>query len=104
MKFGKYIKDNKIVVIIWIMFFVITFSIFSVFRIKFEAIVMYAALWLFAFIFSILWDFFRKKNYYDELINNTDGLDKKYFVSFQDRNNKEAQHLLITNYEVHEEK
>ena len=50
MKFGKYIKDNKIVVIIWIMFFVITFSIFSVFRIKFEAIVMYAALWLFAFI------------------------------------------------------
>lgn len=30
--------------------------------------------------------------------------DKKYFVSFQDRNNKEAQHLLITNYEVHEEK
>ena len=44
MKFGKYIKDNKIVVIIWIMFFVITFSIFSVFRIKFEAIVMYAAL------------------------------------------------------------
>lgn len=81
MKFGKYIKDNKIVVIIWIMFFVITFSIFSVFRIKFEAIVMYAALWLFAFIFSILWDFFRKKNYYDELMNNTDGLDKKYFVS-----------------------
>lgn len=26
--------------------------------------------------------------------------DKKYFVSFQDRNNKEAQHLLITNYEI----
>ena len=26
--------------------------------------------------------------------------DKKYFVSFQDRNNKEAQHLLITNYEL----
>lgn len=25
--------------------------------------------------------------------------DKRYFVSFQDRNNKEAQHLLITNYE-----
>lgn len=29
--------------------------------------------------------------------------DKKYFVSFQDRNNKEAQHLLITNYEIQEE-
>lgn len=28
--------------------------------------------------------------------------DKKYFVSFQDRNNKNAQHLLITNYEVGE--
>lgn len=26
--------------------------------------------------------------------------DKKYFVSFQDRNNKNAQHLLITNYEI----
>lgn len=26
--------------------------------------------------------------------------DKKYFVSFQDRNNKEAQHLLIINYEI----
>ena len=25
--------------------------------------------------------------------------DKRYFVSFQDRNNKEAQHLLITNYD-----
>lgn len=26
--------------------------------------------------------------------------DKKYFVSFQDRNNKEAEHLLITNYSI----
>ena len=26
--------------------------------------------------------------------------DKKYFVSFQDRNNKNAQHLLITNYDI----
>lgn len=26
--------------------------------------------------------------------------DKRYFVSFQDRNNKEAQHLLITNYGI----
>lgn len=26
--------------------------------------------------------------------------DKKYFVSFQDRNNKEAKHLLITNYDI----
>ncbi len=26
--------------------------------------------------------------------------DKKYFVSFQDRNNKEAEHLLITNYPI----
>ncbi len=26
--------------------------------------------------------------------------DKKYFVSFQDRNNKNAQHLLITNYQI----
>lgn len=28
--------------------------------------------------------------------------DKKYFVSFQDRNDKEAQHLLITNYRIGE--
>ena len=26
--------------------------------------------------------------------------DKKYFVSFQDRNDKNAQHLLITNYKI----
>ena len=26
--------------------------------------------------------------------------DKKYFVSFQDRNDKNAQHLLITNYAI----
>ena len=26
--------------------------------------------------------------------------DKKYFVSFQDRNDKNAQHLLITNYQL----
>ena len=26
--------------------------------------------------------------------------DKKYFVSFQDRNDKHAQHLLITNYKI----
>ena len=26
--------------------------------------------------------------------------DKKYFVSFQDRNDKNAQHLLITNYPI----
>ena len=29
---------------------------------------------------------------------------KKYFVSFQDRNDKNAQHLLITNYEIGEQK
>ena len=26
--------------------------------------------------------------------------DKKYFVSFQDRNDKNAEHLLITNYDI----
>lgn len=29
--------------------------------------------------------------------------DKKYFVSFQDRNNKDAEHLLITNYPIRPE-
>ena len=32
-----------------------------------------------------------------------DRFDKKYFVSFQDRNNKEAEHLLITNYPLKSE-
>ncbi len=31
---------------------------------------------------------------------NISSFDKKYFVSFQDRNDKNAQHLLITNYEI----
>ncbi|MGB8348620.1 MAG: DNA adenine methylase, partial [Ktedonobacteraceae bacterium] len=26
--------------------------------------------------------------------------DKKYLVSFQDRNNKDTEHLIITNYEI----
>lgn len=31
---------------------------------------------------------------------HVNSFDKKYFVSFQDRNDKEAQHLLIKNYEI----
>ena len=33
---------------------------------------------------------------------NVSLFDKKYFVSFQDRNDKNAQHLLITNYNIGE--
>ena len=32
--------------------------------------------------------------------NYVSSFDKKYFVSFQDRNDKNAQHLLITNYKI----
>lgn len=34
---------------------------------------------------------------------NIISFDKKYTVSFQNRNEKEAEHLLITNYKIKEE-
>lgn len=35
-------------------------------------------------------------------IIHTTSFDKKYFVSFQNRNNKNAEHLMITNYSINE--
>ena len=48
---------------------------------------------------SSLYTTFAMASLYAEKGLNIQTFDKKYLVSFQDRNNRESEHLMITNYE-----
>jgi signal transduction histidine kinase len=51
------------------------------FRVEVSAVFVVVCLYVAAMILSLLWDFIRKKKFYDHLINSMQELDKKYLVS-----------------------
>ncbi|MDO5382227.1 MAG: sensor histidine kinase [Eubacteriales bacterium] len=80
MKLKMYLKDQLIKILLFISFVFITWSLLYGFRCPFELIVAEIIMAVLFMISGFLWDYFRKKTFYDELILNTDRMDKKYLV------------------------
>lgn len=80
MRFGEYLKDKWVTVLTFAIFMAITIALFCLFGMPVEMLILYAGLGLLCFTFVFLWDYLRRKKYYDGLRRNTERLDQKYLV------------------------
>ncbi|MDE6020642.1 MAG: sensor histidine kinase [Ruminococcus sp.] len=81
MKLTDFLKDKLIAHIIYIASGLITIIFMSAFHISIQAILTVSIIFLLAVIIVDIWEFIRKKCYYDNLMRCLEDLDKKYLIS-----------------------
>lgn len=80
MSFLRFIKDNKVNILVSLLLFILVILLMFTFQVNSFLIIISIIFFLSSFIFLLLYNYFRKKKFYNELINNTELLDKKYLV------------------------
>lgn len=80
MSFLRFIKDNKVNILVSLVLFILVILLMFTFQVNSSLIIISIIFFLSGFIFLLLYNYFRKKKFYNELINNTKLLDKKYLV------------------------
>lgn len=80
MSFLRFIKDNKVNILVSLLLFILVILLMFTFQVNSSLIIISIIFFLSSFIFLLLYNYFRKKKFYNELINNTKLLDKKYLV------------------------
>lgn len=81
MKLNNYLKDKAISIIITI--FIVCFSILLLlaFKTEKEAIIVVSIIFLLNYFLFLLFDFLKRKIYYDDILKRLEQLDKKYLIS-----------------------
>ncbi len=80
MTFKHYLKDKLWYILLFIITFLFILFLLLAFKIKTELILAILVTIFIFFILSTLIDFFKKKDFYNELLSNIEKLDKAYFV------------------------
>ena len=80
MSFFRFVKDNKVNILVSLLLFILVILLMFTFQVNSFLIFISIIFFLSSFIFLLLYNYFRKKKFYNELINNTKLLDKKYLV------------------------
>lgn len=80
MSFLEFVKDNKVNILVSLLLFILVVLLMFTFQVNSSLIVISIIFFLSIFIFLLLYNYFRKRTFYNELINNTKLLDKKYLV------------------------
>ncbi len=81
MKFGNYLKDKIISILIYLTFVIIIFLLLIAFKTNSSLNIAIISLLIAFEIINLLYDYFRKKNFYDTLKYNLDNLNKKFLIS-----------------------
>ncbi|MDE5583514.1 MAG: sensor histidine kinase [Ruminococcus sp.] len=81
MKFGKFLADKIAEIIISLIAWLIIWNFLAVFHIGIWQIFIIGFTYFSAEIIKILWEFLRKKHFYDSLISDCEKLDRKYLLS-----------------------
>ena len=80
MKIGVYFKDNLYKLLVFIVCYVINLLIFFAFKVDKSVIISSSFLYIVFLLLILLIPYFRKKKFYDNLLNNIASLDKSYLV------------------------
>ena len=81
MTFRNYVKDHMGMGIINGVILIMILIFLRAFRVEESAVFVVIALYVAAVMLSLLWDYFRKKKFFDHLLVSLEELDKKYLVS-----------------------
>ncbi len=80
MKFRKYLMDKGFSLVLWIIMYHILLLLMFAFKTEGSMVVAVTVIMSGCGISILLVNFFRKKRFYDEVINNLEQLDKKYLI------------------------
>lgn len=80
MKFIKYFKDRLYAVCIFLSALIINVLIMCAFKVQIQLIIAEVFIMSTFYVAVFLIDYFRKKGFYNELVNNAEALDEKYFI------------------------
>ena len=80
MKLINYLKDKVVSIIIYLFMVILIYLILRVFNLDISIILVIVFILLLNGLLLILINYFRKRNYYNSILNMLDKLDKKYLV------------------------
>lgn len=81
MKFSKYLKDKLVILAAYLIICGLVIILLKIFECSSELIIMVSFLLAMNLLIAVLYDYFRRRGFYNELKNNVDVLDKKYLVT-----------------------
>lgn len=81
MRFSKYLKNNYLIILLFIVIIAIIDLMLISFKTNNQAIVGVTVTGVLGFILYLIYDFYRRKKFYDKFINDLDLLDKKYLIT-----------------------
>ena len=81
MKFSKYLKDNYLIILLFIVIIAIIDLMLVRFKTNNQAIIGVIVTEVLGFILYLIYDFYRRKKFYDKFINDLELLDKKYLIT-----------------------
>ncbi len=81
MKLSKYLKSNYLIITIFIMILAIINLMLVSFKSSLQAIIRINSSLIVGFTITVIYDFKRRKKFYDKFLNDLDLLDKKYLIT-----------------------
>ena len=81
MKFKSYISDNLLSIFITVFAYLMILFFMCSYRFNADMILIISIIYFSGFFSRIIWDYFRKKKFYDSLSAGLRQLDKKYLIS-----------------------
>jgi signal transduction histidine kinase len=81
MKLLDYCKDKIVSIFIFFLLLIIVISLLLIFNVNLFLIVYISLFISFSYIGVFLYEFFRRREYYNTLLNNLENLDQKYLVN-----------------------
>lgn len=80
MKLGRYLADKRYAIGMGLAFYIVMVMFFIGFRTEASLIVAFTVLFTGFWLGILIWDFFRKRKFYDMLVTQVEQLDQKYLV------------------------
>ena len=81
MKLSKYLKNNYLIILLFIVIIAIINLMLVSFKTDIQAIIGVNITSIIGFILYLIYDFYRRKKFYDKFMNDLDLLDKKYLIT-----------------------
>lgn len=102
MSFKKYLNEYKLAIILTLLSYFLIFSLLMIFKINIALIILCELILIVLMLAILIGEYFRRRKFYNELLNNTNRLDKKYLVleTINKPNYYEGELIYQTLYEI----
>ena len=102
MSFKKYLNEYKLAIILTLLSYFLIFSLLMIFKINIALIILCELILIVLMLAILIGEYFRRRKFYNELLNNTNRLDKKYLVleTINKPNYYEGELICQTLYEI----